>query len=160
MFLLPPSSFLSLPPKTSFSLCTGPVSTYSPFSPSSAAGVTDLSALLQLLLNAWGSGGAHPDQPCPGKVKDARLDGRALKTLEVGLAAPSATGEMGWGSSYGCCRRKLPAASIACGDRNGGIGLQEVTHQCFAFMVRVSSGLSKENDGRSGTQALPVLPVP
>lgn len=134
-----PSSFFSLPPKSSFSLCTRPVSTYSPCSPSSAAGVTEISVLLQLLLNAWGSGGTHPDQPCPGKMKNARLDGRALRALEVGLAAASATGEIGWGSSCCCCRRKLPAASIAHDDWNEGIGLQEVRHQWFTFVVCVTT---------------------
>lgn len=139
MFLLPPSSVC--PPKLPFPSAQG----LFPLTPLSVPHLQQVSlSFLHFSSCCWMPEDqevpAHPDQPCPGKAKDARLDGRALKTLEVGLAAPSATGEMGWGSSYGCCRRKLPAASITCGDRNGGIGLQEVTHQCFAFMVRVTTG--------------------
>lgn len=83
-------------------------------------------------------------------MRDAGSDGRALKTLEVGLAAPSAAGGMGWGNGYCCCKRKLPAASTTAGDRNTGIRLQEVRNQWFAFTLPqqhpalVLSGLSKE----------------
>lgn len=86
-------------------------------------------------------------------------DGRALKTLEVGLAAPSATGRIWWGNGYCCCKRKLPAASTAGGDGNRGICLQEVRNQWFAITlpqqqpVPVCFALIKEKDFKSGTQA-------
>lgn len=85
-------------------------------------------------------------------------DGRALKTLEVGLAAPSATGRIWWGNGYCCCKRKLPAASTAGGDGNRGICLQEVRSQWFAITlpqqqpVPVCFALIKEKDFKSGTQ--------
>lgn len=43
-----------------------------------------------------------------------------------------------WGEEA-AVRRKLPAASITHGDRNGRIGLQEVRYPWFAFMVRITT---------------------
>lgn len=78
---------------------------------------------------------AGQDWPCPGEVKDAGADGRALETLQVGPAAPSASGGMGWGNGYCHCKRKPPAATTASGERNRGICLPVVRNQWFPFTL-------------------------